>query len=101
MAATDRRTLAGLPDRYGPWQTVYERFSLWEVDGTWAKLLKHVQVRDDAVGRVEWTVSIGSSVNRARQHAAGARKKATPTGTDWKSRNARRHARPWAGPVED
>jgi serine/threonine protein kinase len=40
-----------LPDRYGPWQTVYERFCHWESDGTWARLLEHVQVRDDAVGR--------------------------------------------------
>ncbi|WP_327110879.1 IS5 family transposase [Streptomyces sp. NBC_01341] len=64
-----------LPDRYGPWQTVYERFARWEADGTWVKLLEHVQVRDDAVGRVEWTVSIDSTINRAHQHAAGARKK--------------------------
>ncbi|MFD7541338.1 transposase [Streptomyces sp. NPDC059819] len=32
-----------LPERYGPWQTVYERFARWEADGTWAKLLEHVQ----------------------------------------------------------
>ncbi|MEU7315513.1 IS5 family transposase [Streptomyces sp. NPDC007083] len=50
-----------LPDRFGPWQTVYERFARWEADGTWARLLEHVQVRDDAVGRVEWTVSVDSS----------------------------------------
>ncbi|MFI1770014.1 IS5 family transposase [Streptomyces sp. NPDC020800] len=38
-----------LPERYGPWQTVYRRFAQWE-DGTWARLLQEVQVRDDAVG---------------------------------------------------
>ncbi|MCC8479482.1 transposase [Streptomyces globisporus] len=38
------------PDRFGPWQTVYERFARWEADGTRARLLEHVQVRDDAVG---------------------------------------------------
>ncbi|MEW1756891.1 IS5 family transposase [Streptomyces cyaneofuscatus] len=54
-----------LPDRFGPWQTVYERFARWEADGTWARLLEHVQVRDDAVGRVEWTVSVDSTINRA------------------------------------
>nr|WP_206540777.1 IS5 family transposase [Nocardiopsis potens] len=63
-----------LPERYGPWQTVCERFARWEADGTWAKLLEYVQVRDDAVGRVEWTVAVDSTVNRAHQHAAGARK---------------------------
>ncbi|GAA1189068.1 hypothetical protein GCM10009664_63130 [Kitasatospora gansuensis] len=55
-----------LPERYGPWQTVYERFARWEADGTWARLLEHIQVRDDAVGRVEWTVSVDSTINRAQ-----------------------------------
>ncbi|MFJ7912964.1 IS5 family transposase [Kitasatospora sp. NPDC096204] len=64
-----------LPERYGPWQTVYRRFAQWEKDGTWAALLREVQVRNDAVGTVEWTVSIDSTVARAHQHAAGARKK--------------------------
>jgi hypothetical protein len=53
----------------------------WEADGTWARLLEHVQVRDDAVGHLEWTVSVDSTVNRAHQHAAGARKKGIRTGT--------------------
>lgn len=44
-----------LPERYGPWQTVYERFARWEADGTWARLLEYVQVKDDAVGTLEWT----------------------------------------------
>ncbi|QKV98507.1 IS5 family transposase [Streptomyces sp. NA02536] len=64
-----------LPERYGPWQTVYERFARWEADGTWTRLLEQVQVRDDSVGTVEWTVSVDSTINRAHQHAAGARKK--------------------------
>ncbi|MFE4669109.1 IS5 family transposase [Streptomyces sp. NPDC056716] len=81
------------PQRYGPWQTVYERFARWEADGTWAKLLEHVQVRDDAVGRVEWTVSADSTINRAHQHAAGARKKGPQTGTNWKTRAGRRRVR--------
>ncbi|MFH8626024.1 IS5 family transposase [Streptomyces vietnamensis] len=69
-----------LPSRYGPWQTVYRRFAQWEKDGVWAKLLEEVQVRDDAVGTVEWTVSIDSTVARAHQHAAGARKKGDEAG---------------------
>jgi transposase len=68
-----------LPERYAPWQTVYERFARWGADGTWARLLEYVQVRDDAVGRVEWTVSVDSMVNRAHQHATGARKRGPQT----------------------
>lgn len=88
----------GLPERCGPWRTVYERFARWEADGTWAKPLERVQVRCDAVGRVEWTVAVDSTVSRAHQHAAGARKKGLRTGTDWKIRAARGRVRPSAGP---
>lgn len=87
-----------LPQRYGPWQTVYERFARWEADGTWAKLLKHVQVRDDTVGAVEWTVSVDSTINRAHQHAAGARKKGRSAGTNGRIQKARWRGRPSAGP---
>ncbi len=53
-----------------PWRDLPERY------GPWARLLEYVQVRDDAVGEVERTVSVDSTtINRAHQHAAGARKK--------------------------
>jgi len=64
-----------LPERYGPWRTVYACFVRWQRDGTWDRLLAHVQTKSDAVGEVIWEVSIDSSVVRAHQHAAGARKK--------------------------
>jgi len=32
-----------LPERYGPWQTYYDRFTRWRRDGTWDQLLKNVQ----------------------------------------------------------
>lgn len=67
-----------LPDRYGPWRTVYARFVRWQQDGTWDRLLAHVQTKTDAVGEVDWEVSIDSSVVRAHQHAAGAPKKGAP-----------------------
>jgi hypothetical protein len=34
-----------------------------------------VIVKDDAVGAVEWIISVDSTVVRAHQHAAGAREK--------------------------
>lgn len=64
---------ADLPERYGPWQTVYNRFRLWSLDGTREKILAHIVVKDDSVGAVVWEVSVDSSVVRAHQHAAGAR----------------------------
>jgi transposase len=65
-----------LPERYGPWQTCYDRFVRWRQDGTWDRLLAHVQTKSDAVGELEWVVSVDSSSVRAHQHAAGARKQA-------------------------
>ena len=64
-----------LPERYGPYQTVYDRFVRWRRDGTWDRLLTHVQTKNDAVGEVVWEGSIDSTVIRAHQHAAGARKR--------------------------
>ncbi|MGW0095268.1 transposase [Streptomyces sp. NPDC003328] len=29
-----------LPERFGPWKTVYERHRLWSADGTWEWLLQ-------------------------------------------------------------
>jgi hypothetical protein len=48
---------------------------LWTKDGTWQKILDEVIVNDDAVSGLEWVISVDSSVVRAHQHAAGARKK--------------------------
>ncbi len=63
-----------LPARYGPWQTCYDRFVRWRRDGTWERLLSQAQTKSDAVGEVEWLVSVDSTVSRAHQHAAGARR---------------------------
>lgn len=45
------------------------------MDGTWEMILDAAVVKDDAVGAVEWIVSVDSTVVRAHQHSAGARKK--------------------------
>jgi transposase len=64
-----------LPERYGPWKTAHERLRRWSTDGTWDRILAEVIVKDDSIGAVEWTISVDSSVVRAHQRAAGARKK--------------------------
>ncbi|MGW6577395.1 IS5 family transposase [Streptomyces sp. NPDC054945] len=62
-----------LPERFGPWKTVYERHRLWSADGTWERLLQQVQAAADAAGEIDWDVSVDSTIVRAHQHAAGAR----------------------------
>ena len=64
-----------LPERYGSWQTCYGRFVRWRRDGTWDGLLAQAQTKWDAAGEVEWEVSVDSTVVRAHQHAAGARRR--------------------------
>ena len=64
-----------VPQRYGPWQSVYGLFRRWQRDGTWARILAMLQARADAAGLITWDVSVDSTVARAHQHAAGARKR--------------------------
>lgn len=67
-----------LPERFGPWKTVYERHRLWSADGTWERLLQQVQAAADAAGEIDWDVSVDSTIVRAHQHAAGARTNPPP-----------------------
>ncbi|MFD9235646.1 IS5 family transposase [[Kitasatospora] papulosa] len=63
-----------LPERFGPWETVYKRHRRWSADGTWQMLLSRIQASEDAAGGIDWDVSVDSTAVRAHQHAAGARK---------------------------
>jgi transposase len=76
------RTRAGtpwrdVPERYGPWDRVYDLFRRWQRNGTWHRILEQLQADADAKGLITWDVSVDSTVCRAHQHAAGARKKGT------------------------
>jgi transposase len=65
-----------IPQRYGPWQTVYDRFNRWRRDGTWATILDALLLRLDKAGLIDrdlWLVD--ASVIRASRAAAGAEKK--------------------------
>src|SRR5919206_2252277 len=63
-----------LPERSGPWQTVSKRFARWERDGTWARIEASLRTQADGAGQLDWAAQIDSTVVRAHQHAAGARK---------------------------
>jgi transposase len=68
-----------LPERFGPWQTVWKRHHRFATDGTWDRLLAEIQADADSVGELDWSVSVDSSVVRAHQHGATAKRSA---GTD-------------------
>ena len=63
-----------LPERSGPWQTVYTRFRRWTRAGVWDRLLAAVQREADAAGAIDWELHfVDGTVIRAHQHAAGAK----------------------------
>ena len=63
-----------LPERYGPWSTVYSRFWRWREAGIWDRLFAAIQREADAAGEVDWGVHfVDGTVIRAHQHAAGAK----------------------------
>jgi transposase len=64
-----------VPAHYGPWQTLHDRLVRWRRDGTWERLLAHAQTKSDAVGELEWVVSVDATISRVHQHAAGARRR--------------------------
>ncbi|MFE2581749.1 IS5 family transposase [Streptomyces sp. NPDC059378] len=64
-----------LPDELGSFQTAHKRLIRWAVDGTWERILATVLTAAEGADDIGWTVSVDSTVCRAHQHAAGARKK--------------------------
>lgn len=62
-----------LPERFGPWQTVYDRFNRWAKDGTFARLLLTLMGEAHVDGELDWLVAVDSTIVRAHQHAAGGR----------------------------
>lgn len=67
-----------LPERYGPWQTVYDRFNFWRKDGTWRRILQYLQSQLDDEGGIDWSMFCIDGTNvRAARCAGGAAKKAS------------------------
>jgi transposase len=65
-----------VPERYGPWQSIYGLFRRWQRAGVWTRLVTALQTRADAARLIAWDISIDSTVVRAYQHAAGAKRDA-------------------------
>ncbi|MEW2324954.1 IS5 family transposase [Streptomyces griseoincarnatus] len=71
-----------LPERYGPWQTVYTRFRRYAIDGVFTRALQQIQARADAAGDIDWLVQIDSTIVRAHQHAAATGRKGGISGDE-------------------
>lgn len=82
MRGDDRRVLNGifyilrtpslwrdLPERYGPYTTVYTRFNRWAKAGVWVNIFNALAAQSP-----EFMAVIDSSIIHAHQHAAGGKK---------------------------
>lgn len=58
-----------LPERYGPYTTVYNRYNRWARAGVWLKVFEALAARSPQSMHL-----IDSSIIRAHQHAAGAKR---------------------------
>lgn len=64
-----------LPERYGPWQTVYDRFARYRDDGTFDLILRRLRTKLDKLGRIDWDYwCFDGTIVRAARCAAGAKK---------------------------
>ena len=54
-----------LPERFGNWNSVYQRFNRWSKQGVWENVFQALQEPD-----LDW-LFLDSTTVRAHQHAAG------------------------------
>jgi transposase len=59
-----------LPAEFGPWNSVFKRFSNWCRLGVWDSIMKALNEQPD-----EEVAMLDSTIMRAHQHAAGAKKR--------------------------
>jgi putative transposase len=57
-----------LPGEFGPWNSVFQRFSRWAKGGVWSRILEALGDDPDFEH-----VSIDATIVRAHQHSAGAK----------------------------
>ncbi len=65
-----------MPERYGRWQSVYDRYRRWTREGLFDRILRHLHVQLNDDGAIDWSVFNVDGTNvRADRSAAGAPKK--------------------------
>ena len=60
-----------LPERFGPWGSVYTRFNRWTRQGVWDKVFAAL-IEQDIVD--ETTLMLDSTTIKVHQHASGVKK---------------------------
>jgi len=95
-ALSDGGRWRNIPERFGPWQTVYDRFRSWTRRGLWDRILRHLQARKMHSGEIDWELfAIDGTVVRAHQSAAGAAEKKSAGGGTRRPRLGTEPGRLW------
>ena len=70
-----------LPERLGPWETVYTTFRRWRKAGVYDAILDALHVRLDQAGKIDWDLWCidGTSVRGSRSAAGASKKVPRPT----------------------
>jgi transposase len=82
-----------LPEKYVNRRKACNRLRMWVADGTWERVFTVLMAQADQEDDLDRVVSVDSTIVRAHQHAAGARKKGP--------RQASRPTTPSAAPAAD
>ena len=69
LACPQRCSLAGKPERYGPWEMVYSRFRKWIEDGYLDNIFRALSLEAELQ-----ELSLDASIVKAHLHSAGAKK---------------------------
>src|ERR1035441_2090384 len=80
-----------LPERFGDWNNVHRRFSCWAKSGVWQHIFQHLAADADN----EYAM-IDSTIVRAHQHSAGAKKSRNRSG-NWEKQRRSEHKNPRFG----
>ncbi|MGC0419940.1 transposase [Embleya sp. AB8] len=51
-----------LPARFGPWQIVYHRYTVWAKDGTWQRIHSRLRASPDTDGDLAWLVRLDATL---------------------------------------
>lgn len=65
-----------LPERYGKWKTVYDRFRRYRIEGMFDKILARLQLQLNGEGLIDYHLwQVDSTTVRSHKSAAGAGEK--------------------------
>lgn len=64
-----------VPERYGSWKTIYNRFNRWSKSGLIDRIFNRLLIELDDNNMIDWSaVALDGSIVRAHKSASGAKK---------------------------